>query len=290
MAKAAVGLEDPVDISGPGIQDVSGEFVQPFWDQRAKNDQEAEIAREERDDPNELSSGDIGITGGVFADNPWDRLQLGDYVLPGLWRVSGSVAIQLDVQKPQGFDGAALITRGYIPGRFSFEGMLWTQAQWARWQEIAPALWTRPHKRSPQDVPGGPANGAVYFSAQTVVLGKNQTVKTVNRDEGLIVGKQKSLTVVHPALNSAPYGISAVVIERLYIPHDGQMPLTKTIQMDCVEYVPEPQQMKSAQKKTIGQKTRGQGAFEKAITSRKVAEGRPSHDPAALGPGELPKT
>lgn len=252
----AVGKGELVDLSGYAGEDTSGEFFQPFWD--------AELY--------DANGEPVGQDAPVFMPNPWDRLQLGDHVLPGLWRVSGSVAIQLDVQKPQGYDGAAIITRGYIPGRFSMEGTLFGPAQWARWQEVTPAIWTRPFK----------------VSAQDVVLGKRQGRSGVNRDDGLIVGTQKALTVVHPALNAHPIAISAVVIERVYVPRDGSIPLTKVVQFDCVEYVAEPQKKPSAQKKVAGQKTRGQGAFEKAITSRKVG-GKPSEDTAALGPGELPK-
>lgn len=229
----AVGAGEPVDLSNYAGPDTEGEFFQPFWDLELYDD----------------DGNTVGVDGATFAENPWDRVQLGDYVLPGLWTASAAPALKLDIQAPKGFDGAAIITRGYLPPKIYLTGLLWTPYQWRRMQEILPAVWTRPFK----------------VAAQDVVLDKKGKVSAVEKDQGLIVGTQRSLAVVNPGLNFV--GITTLVIESIAAPTPHSIPGVRQISFQCVEYVAEPARKPSATKKIEGQ-SRGQNAFDKAIADK----------------------
>ena len=114
----AVGAGEPIDLSQYAGPDTEGEFFQPFWDLELYDD----------------DGNTVGVDGPIFAENPWDRVQLGEYVLPGLWTTSAVPSLKLDIQAPKGYDGAALIGRGYLPPRITLTGLLWTPYQWRRMQ------------------------------------------------------------------------------------------------------------------------------------------------------------
>ena len=246
----AVGAGEPIDVSTYAGPDTEGEFFQPFWDLELYDDD---------DNP-------VGAEGPVFVDNAWDRVQLGDYVLPGLWTASATPALKLDIQAPKGFDGAASITRGYLPAGITLTGLLWTPFQWRRMQEIFPAIWTRPFK----------------VAAQDVTIGKGGKVSSSAKDTGLIVGKQRSLTVVNPALNFL--GITALVIERPTPPVPHSIPGVRQMTFQCLEYVSEPSRKPSAVRKIEGQ-ARGKNAFDKAIEEKDARRPKaPSKRKEALEP------
>jgi hypothetical protein len=256
MAKKAVAAGELIDSTQYAGPDTEGEFFQPFWDLELYDDE----------------GNPMGVDGPVFAENPWDRVQLGEYVLPGIWTASATPSLQLDVQKPRGFDGAAVITRGYVPSGITLTGLLWTPFQWRRMQEIWPAIWTRPHK----------------VAAQDVVLEKKGRISSVERDQGQIVGSQRSLSVTNPALNFMR--ITALVIQRPTPPVPHSIPGVRQMTLQCLEYVAEPPaHKKSAIKKIEGQ--RGQNAFDDAIQEKdKRAAKPPSARKETLEPGPLKLT
>jgi hypothetical protein len=229
----AVGAGEPIDLTGYAGPDTEGEYFQPFWDLELYDDD---------DNP-------VGVDGPVFVENAWDRVQLGDYVLPGLWTASATPALKLDIQAPKGYDGAAVITRGYLPAGITLTGLLWTPLQWRRMQEIFPAIWTRPFK----------------VAANDVVIGKGGKVSASEKDTGQIVGKQRSLTVTNPALNFL--GITALVIERPTPPVPHAIPGVRQMTFQCIEYVAEPSRKPSAIKVIAGQ-ARGKNAFDKEIEEK----------------------
>jgi len=246
-----VGAGELLDASRYAGQDTEGEFFQPFWDEELYDKE----------------GNPIGQDGPVFPPNPWDKVQLGDYVLPGIWSATATPLLQLDIQKPKGFDGAALISRGYKPGGITLTGLIWTPFQWRRWQEVFPGIWTRPFK----------------VSAQAVVLGKGGKVSAEQKDQGQIVGTQRSLEVVHPGLNQI--GITALVIERVAPPVPWSQPGVRQIVLQCVEYVSPPSKAKSAVSKVDGQKSRGQNAFDKQIEARDAkSPKKPSQDKKTVEP------
>jgi hypothetical protein len=259
MKPAAVG--EPIDTDS-FVADMTvqvAEFAEPFWDP-----------------PEQYRASDYDHPGGpldfegsaTYADNPWDCVTLGQYKLPGLWTVSATPALKLDIQKPIGYDGAAVITRGYLPASLTLTGVLWTGLQWKLMQDIIPAIWRRPNK----------------IAAQDVKLEKGGKISAISKDQGEIVTTQNSLTIMHPSLS--PLGIFTVAIRQVtpLVPHSifGAKQMT----IECVEYVPEPAQKKSAVRKVKGQTSaRGKDAAEKAIEAKDArATGKPSANAASVGP------
>jgi hypothetical protein len=259
--KSKVGVGELIDTAGYGPATQYGEFVQPFWD--------LELLRDDGFTPADPEGSPL------YSDNPWDSVQLGAYMLPGIWTASATPAIKLDIQAPKGFDGAALISRGYLPAGITLTGLLWTIRQWYTLQQIFPTIWARPHKKGDQDV--------VKVSAQSVVLGKGGKVSAVQKDPGLIVGQQQSLTVVNPALNFL--GITALVIERPTPPTRHSIPGVMQMTFQCIEYVAEPPAAKSSVKSVKGQTSRGKNAFDKAIEEKDARNPKaPSRTKKALEP------
>jgi hypothetical protein len=243
---STVAAGEPIDLQAL-VSDLvtSGAFFEPFWDP----------PEQYRDDGTPLDPEGSA----TYSPNPWDCVQLGEYQLPGIWTASATPAIKLDVQKPIGYDGAALITRGYLPASITLTGLLWTGMQWRLMQEIIPAIWRRPNK----------------ISAQDVQLGKKGRISEVETDQGEIVIEQKSLAIVNPALN--PLGLFAVVIRQItpLVPHS--IPGVRQMTIECMEYVPEPtQEKKSAVRKAKGKETaRGQNAIDKAIAEKDARKPKP---------------
>lgn len=190
----------------------SGLEVQPFWDQAIE-------------DPNPLDPKFryLGIDGELASDNPWDCVWLNGRVLPGLWEATATPSIQMDVQKPNGFDGAALVSRGYVPAGITLTGRIWTPDQWHEFQQILPTIWTPPNKVAIQDV---------------------------KKNTGQIVGQQRSVAVEHPGLNAM--GVTALVIKQITPPERTGDPGVRQIKMMAIQYVPEPLKKSSAIKKTKG--------------------------------------
>lgn len=72
---------------------------------------------------------------------PWDRVRLGNRLLPGLAKVSSSgLTRKLDIAMAPGYDGGTLTDHGREPITFLVELTLWTDEQWRRWEEIFASL------------------------------------------------------------------------------------------------------------------------------------------------------
>lgn len=197
----------PVDTSAYGPA-ATGAVFQVFWD----------------DPPYDYSTGKpLGIVGDMYGKSPWDKVSLNGTFLPGVWDATGTPAIQLDVQKPNGFDGAALVSRGYVPAGITITGRIWTPEQWQEWQRILPTFWSPPNKYAVNDQ-------------------KRQT--------GQIQGKQRAVAVIHPGLNAM--NIHTLVIKQITPPEQTGEKGVRQIKIIAVEYVPEPQKKKNAIKKADG--------------------------------------
>ena len=295
-----VSSSDLVDRTGYQASDGYKQRAIPFWDQ-------------------ESQAATIEVAGAMYptwaTDEPmfspeiWDNLMLGTIAMPGKWRLSGSCSQDIDVQKPQGFDGGALVLRGYVPAIITMEGTLWTPQQWKLFQTIIPSIWRRANTVSGQDVLLGKkgqvkqAQSASYaqivaafqtagislkqaqqaatemtaLRAAGALAGGNTPVgKQQTASGGLIVGKEWALGITHPATQL--FGITAIVITRPYLPEPGPIFGTMTVKFDAREYVPEPDIVPTAQRVAKGAKT------QKRDRNSAAVKADPSGDANAIKP------
>jgi hypothetical protein len=205
----------------------------------------------------------IGIDGPLYGGNTWDRVMLNGTFLPGIWDVTATPSIQLDVQKPQGFDGAALVSRGYVPAGITLTGKLWHPEQWAEWQRILPTFWAVPHHVAVQDAKGK------------------------NGQRAGIQGAQRAVKVDHPGL--AAMNIHDLVIRQMTPPEATGQNGIRQIKIMAIQYVPEPQKMQSSTKKTRGTGTDRTVQAEKILGAKRAGNKRPNNAPkppsvASVGP------
>lgn len=66
------------------------------------------------------------MTIGGWYDGSWDTITLNGVVMPGLWRVGGSVSRGVTVVKAKGTDGPRLKDDGQNAGTLTIEGDVWT--------------------------------------------------------------------------------------------------------------------------------------------------------------------
>lgn len=100
-------------------------------------------------------------------DAPWDRLQLGDTVMPGVWEITGGeCARQVDHKKTKDKDGARIHDLGLIPPRMSARGRMVSTKDWAKLQEILPDI--HPRKK------GGIKFPLMIFHPAVALLGVTQ--------------------------------------------------------------------------------------------------------------------
>ena len=233
IAVAGRGVSVDSTEYGAGTQAVE---AQPFWDIEVyiPNQTGGGVSTEAR-----------GITGGMYPDNPWDLVTLAGNPLPGIWKATATPSIQLDVQKPNGFDGAALVSRGYLNGGITLTGRLWTPEQWAQWQRVLPLIWRRP----------------------------NSYAVTDKKIQGQIQGQQKALEVKHPGLNSM--GITSIVLKSIAPPEETGEKGVRQIKLTAMEYVTQPQRQQKADKKTAGvsrDRTVQAQAIEKERSAKRAQE------------------
>lgn len=224
----------PVDTSAYGPAATGNQF-QTFWDDPQVDG--------ETGDP-------IGIDGLLYGANTWDRVMLNGTYLPGIWDATATPAIQLDVQKPHGFDGAALVSRGYVPAGITLTGQLWTPEQWSEWQRILPTFWAAPH---------------------------HYAVNDAKRQTGQIQGSQKAVKVDHPGL--AALGIHELVIRQLTPPEATGQKGVRQIKIMAVQYVPQPQKQKPSTKKTRGTGVDRTVQAEKILGAKRAGNKRPGNAP-----------
>ena len=70
----------------------------------------------------------------------WDKLEIGEWVMPGVWTVDFSLRREVDVKKAPSTDGASLTDKGYQPPLLTLRGRMVEREEWARLQEIMPRL------------------------------------------------------------------------------------------------------------------------------------------------------
>ncbi len=234
----------PVDRTeyGPAA---TGNQYQVFWDSPQTD--------EETGNP-------LGIDGMLYGASPWDRVAFNGTFLPGVWEASATPAIQIDTQKPTGFDGAALVSRGYVPAGITLTGKLWTPEQWGEWQRILPTFWTPPH---------------------------HYAVNDAKRATGQIVGQQRAVRVDHPGLGA--YNIHELVIRQITPPEPTGQQGVRQIRIMAIEYVPEPPKAKGATKKVKGT---GEGRdrtvqADQILGARKVTGQRPANVPRKPSAADL---
>ena len=217
-----------------GSQVTDAAFQQPFWDLE-----------------NYDKNGDLlGISGDLFSSNPWDVVKVNGTPLPGIWTATATPSLQLDVQKPNGYDGAALVEKGYVPAGITITGQLWTPAQWAHFQELIPTFWRAPNKWALNDV-------------------KKQTAQ--------IVPAQLSVTIYHPGL--APLGIGSMVIYQMTPPEDTDQKGVKQIKLLARQYIPVPQK-----RQTANRKINGIGSKDRTVQAAQIAA---AAAPGPVSPGAL---
>lgn len=190
----------------------SGLEVQPFWDLAVEDPSQAD---------NKFRY--LGIDGELNSDNPWDNVWLNGRALPGLWEATATPAIQLDVQKPNRYDGGALLKHGYVPAGITLTGRIWTPDQWYEFQQILPTIWAPPNKVAVNDA---------------------------KKNTGKIVGQQLAVKVEHPGLNAM--NIDSLVIKQITPPEKIAEVGVRQIKMMAIQYVPEPLKKSSAIKKIKG--------------------------------------
>jgi hypothetical protein len=209
------GVGQPTSLDGYaeyGSFATSASFVpSPFWDNL-----------EPLVDP-EYPGGYHGYDGEMVSSNPWDRVSINGNLLPGIWKATATPALQLDVQKPNGYDGAALIEKGYMPASITLTGLLWLPMHWAEFQRQLPTFWRAPHK----------------FAVQQKRINPNQ-----------IVPQRLALTIYAPSI--APLGLSSMVIYQITPPEETADLGVKQVKMMARQYVPQPQKRPTAVKKVHG--------------------------------------
>jgi hypothetical protein len=222
---ADAGVGGPVDLGQYtvyGSQVTDAAFQQPFWD--VVNWDENGKA--------------FGISGDLFSSNPWDVVKINGSPLPGKWTATATPALQLDVQKPNGYDGAALVQKGYVPAGITITGIIWTPDQWARFLEMIPTFWRAANKWALNDV---------------------------KKQQAQIVGQQLAVSISHPGL--APLAIGSMVIYQLSPPEDSDQVGAKQIKMLARQYIPTPPKKQSAVKTT-----RGTGGAGRSVQAQLIAQ------------------
>lgn len=98
------------------------------------------------------------------AGSPWDRLQLGTAVMPGIWEITGGeCARQVDHKKTKDKDGARIKDLGLLPPRFTARGRMISRDDWETLQDVLPDI--NPRKN------GGPKFPLSIFHPAVAVLG-----------------------------------------------------------------------------------------------------------------------
>jgi len=88
-----------------------------------------------------------GYDAPLFAPNPWDRLNIGGYQVPGVVDTSGaSQQLAYNKGKPSGAHGARVTLTGKDPQPADVKVYISTPEQWSRWQTIKAAIYAADRK------------------------------------------------------------------------------------------------------------------------------------------------
>lgn len=169
------------------------------------------------------NGGFLGYTGEMVGVNEWDRVKINGNYLPGIWSATATPALQLDVQKPNGYDGAALIEKGYVPAGITLIGKLWLPMHWAEFQRQLPTFWRAPNKWAISDA---------------------------KKQRAQIVPTQLAVSIYAPGI--APFGLSSMVIYQITPPEETDQIQVRQIKMMAKQYVPQPQKRHTAVRKIDG--------------------------------------
>jgi hypothetical protein len=137
--------------------------------------------------------------GPLYPEDPWDVCVIADFALPGVATVRGAPTLSFDKKKAGGVDGATITVNGYLPGPVEVDLLMWTDAQWQKFQAFAPSLWRRPNKKAK--------------------------------------ASDLAVSISHPALDL--WGINQVVVLGVSPPENGPLPGTRMVKFKCVEFVPQ---------------------------------------------------
>jgi hypothetical protein len=114
---------------------------------------------------------------------PWDKLILGDNVMPGVWAiVSGDCSRQVDHKKTKNKDKAVIKDLGLLPPRLQAKGKLCTREDWEALQQIMPDI--NPRKA------GGPKFPLKIYHPAAAILGVStiyvERIKPPEIDNGVL--------------------------------------------------------------------------------------------------------
>jgi hypothetical protein len=152
----------------------------------------------------------------LFGD--WDVCELGGEALPGLASIKGSAMQRIDVQKVNGQDGGALVERGYTPGKFDIDLVMWMPQHWAAWQPLLLKIYRRA--------------GKLDVSESADDIKKKSATKQTAEIEAT---SKNALAISHPATRML--GVHAVIVESVALPVEGPVPGSKLVTIKCVQYV-----------------------------------------------------
>jgi hypothetical protein len=141
--------------------------------------------------------------GPVYAGG-WDTAMLAGQRLPGICDVKCEKTLQIDQQKGQKSDGAALVMQGVLPASIDITITIWTQEQWVRFLELVPGFWRKPTKDAP--------------------------------DSADAPNSMSAIEIFWPGL--LYLDISQVIVTSISAPEPGPVEQSKNIRIKCVEYQP----------------------------------------------------
>jgi hypothetical protein len=111
-----------------------------------------------------------GYDAPLFASNPWDRLNLGGYQIPGIVDTSAaSQQLAYNKGKPSGSHGARVTLTGKDPQPADVRVYISTPDQWARWQTIKAAIYSADRKTAKALDAYSPALASVDVKSVIVV-------------------------------------------------------------------------------------------------------------------------
>jgi hypothetical protein len=194
-----------------------------------------------------------GISGNIWADNPWDVVYLDDAPMPGICDVAGLARLRLDDKKAKGQNGSVLTIQGYQPGPFDIVCTIWTPEQFEILCNLIDNIW---------NIPRADASSR-----------KELTKKL-----------RKAHTVSHPKLDL--YKIAFCEVQEVAFPEDGSEQGTKVFKFKCKEVKP-PQKTNATKTPKATGPTRIPEYQDKDRPAN-LAPAAPSKNPKNLRPGGPP--
>lgn len=111
----------------------------------------------------------------------WDRLVLGDIMVPGVWEIdSGGIECVLDKKKTKGKNGASIKDQGTEPTKLSCRGQFYSRQEWATMQEVVEYL--RPRSATGKAGPLTISHPVASFLGVKVVVVKRIGVPKLNNN------------------------------------------------------------------------------------------------------------